>query len=161
AGNSRKAGAEGTGTGEEGSPRPASSSPARDTDPPAPLQPARPEGLPAPLAAAHPWPPSRPAGSARPAGRDPPVPRPRCRRPPVPARPPAGLEEEEAALGYLDQVLQEDEEEEEEEEGEGTGLGTAQEEPDAGKGVEMRKLVLKDFLASEEMYINQLEALLL
>uniref|UniRef100_A0A8D2LGR8 ABR activator of RhoGEF and GTPase n=1 Tax=Varanus komodoensis TaxID=61221 RepID=A0A8D2LGR8_VARKO len=32
---------------------------------------------------------------------------------------------------------------------------------DAGKGVDMRRLVLKDFLASEEMYINQLEALLL
>ncbi|XP_039222879.1 active breakpoint cluster region-related protein isoform X2 [Crotalus tigris] len=40
------------------------------------------------------------------------------------------------------------------------GLGTLVEQ-DAGKGVEMRKLVLKDFLASEEMYINQLEALLL
>ncbi|XP_063002519.1 active breakpoint cluster region-related protein isoform X3 [Elgaria multicarinata webbii] len=32
---------------------------------------------------------------------------------------------------------------------------------DAGKGVDMRWLVLKDFLISEEMYINQLEALLL
>ncbi|XP_078250485.1 active breakpoint cluster region-related protein isoform X2 [Pogona vitticeps] len=32
---------------------------------------------------------------------------------------------------------------------------------EARKGVDMRKLVLKDFLASEEMYINQLEALLL
>ncbi|XP_046532071.1 active breakpoint cluster region-related protein isoform X1 [Equus quagga] len=32
---------------------------------------------------------------------------------------------------------------------------------DAGKGLEMRKLVLSGFLASEEIYINQLEALLL
>uniref|UniRef100_A0A670KJU7 Active breakpoint cluster region-related protein n=1 Tax=Podarcis muralis TaxID=64176 RepID=A0A670KJU7_PODMU len=39
------------------------------------------------------------------------------------------------------------------------GLGTVV--SDAGKGVDMRRLVLKDFLASEEMYINQLEALLL
>ncbi|XP_033924930.1 active breakpoint cluster region-related protein isoform X1 [Melopsittacus undulatus] len=34
-------------------------------------------------------------------------------------------------------------------------------ERDAGKGLEMRKLVLSGFLASEEIYINQLEALLL
>ncbi|KAJ6657229.1 hypothetical protein lerEdw1_002596, partial [Lerista edwardsae] len=34
-------------------------------------------------------------------------------------------------------------------------------EHDASKGLDMRKLVLRDFLASEEMYINQLEALLL
>ncbi|KAL8199004.1 UNVERIFIED_CONTAM: hypothetical protein K2H54_031586 [Gekko kuhli] len=34
-------------------------------------------------------------------------------------------------------------------------------ERDAGKSLEMRKLVLSDFLASEEIYINQLEALLL
>ncbi|NXF11968.1 ABR protein, partial [Smithornis capensis] len=40
------------------------------------------------------------------------------------------------------------------------GLGTAGER-DAGKGLEMRKLVLSGFLASEEIYINQLEALLL
>ncbi|XP_072834749.2 active breakpoint cluster region-related protein isoform X2 [Pogona vitticeps] len=40
------------------------------------------------------------------------------------------------------------------------GLGAAGER-EARKGVDMRKLVLKDFLASEEMYINQLEALLL
>lgn len=32
---------------------------------------------------------------------------------------------------------------------------------EAGKGLEMRKLVLSGFLASEEIYINQLEALLL
>jgi len=37
----------------------------------------------------------------------------------------------------------------------------AQGERDAGKGLEMRKLVLSGFLASEEIYINQLEALLL
>ncbi|NWR19365.1 ABR protein, partial [Emberiza fucata] len=40
------------------------------------------------------------------------------------------------------------------------GLGTGGER-DAGKGLEMRKLVLSGFLASEEIYINQLEALLL
>nr|XP_034994729.1 active breakpoint cluster region-related protein isoform X1 [Zootoca vivipara] len=40
------------------------------------------------------------------------------------------------------------------------GLGTVGGQ-DVGKGVDMRRLVLKDFLASEEMYINQLEALLL
>ncbi|XP_059573475.1 active breakpoint cluster region-related protein isoform X3 [Alligator mississippiensis] len=40
------------------------------------------------------------------------------------------------------------------------GLGTGGEQ-DAGKGLEMRKLVLSGFLASEEIYINQLEALLL
>uniref|UniRef100_A0A8D0BMJ7 ABR activator of RhoGEF and GTPase n=1 Tax=Salvator merianae TaxID=96440 RepID=A0A8D0BMJ7_SALMN len=40
------------------------------------------------------------------------------------------------------------------------GLGTGSDR-DAGKGVDMRRLVLKDFLTSEEMYINQLEALLL
>ncbi|XP_015277547.1 PREDICTED: active breakpoint cluster region-related protein isoform X2 [Gekko japonicus] len=34
-------------------------------------------------------------------------------------------------------------------------------ERDSGKSLEMRKLVLSDFLASEEIYINQLEALLL
>ncbi|XP_043355413.1 active breakpoint cluster region-related protein isoform X2 [Dermochelys coriacea] len=39
-------------------------------------------------------------------------------------------------------------------------LGTGGER-DAGKGLEMRKLVLSGFLASEEIYINQLEALLL
>ncbi|XP_043856024.1 active breakpoint cluster region-related protein isoform X1 [Dromiciops gliroides] len=38
------------------------------------------------------------------------------------------------------------------------GLGPVVE---AGKGLEMRKLVLSGFLASEEIYINQLEALLL
>ncbi|XP_074119907.1 active breakpoint cluster region-related protein isoform X1 [Sminthopsis crassicaudata] len=38
------------------------------------------------------------------------------------------------------------------------GLGPTVE---AGKGLEMRKLVLSGFLASEEIYINQLEALLL
>ncbi|XP_028662609.1 active breakpoint cluster region-related protein isoform X2 [Erpetoichthys calabaricus] len=38
----------------------------------------------------------------------------------------------------------------------GTGLGT-----DAEKGLEMRKMVLSGVLASEEIYINQLEALLL
>uniref|UniRef100_A0A8B9CG42 Active breakpoint cluster region-related protein n=2 Tax=Anatidae TaxID=8830 RepID=A0A8B9CG42_9AVES len=37
----------------------------------------------------------------------------------------------------------------------------AQGERDTGKGLEMRKLVLSGFLASEEIYINQLEALLL
>lgn len=37
----------------------------------------------------------------------------------------------------------------------------SQGERDAGKGLEMRKLVLSGFLASEEIYINQLEALLL
>ncbi|NXX27127.1 ABR protein, partial [Nicator chloris] len=40
------------------------------------------------------------------------------------------------------------------------GLGTGGER-DTGKGLEMRKLVLSGFLASEEIYINQLEALLL
>ncbi|XP_067421973.1 active breakpoint cluster region-related protein isoform X2 [Emydura macquarii macquarii] len=40
------------------------------------------------------------------------------------------------------------------------GLGSGGER-DAGKGLEMRKLVLSGFLASEEIYINQLEALLL
>ncbi|XP_042298347.1 active breakpoint cluster region-related protein isoform X2 [Sceloporus undulatus] len=40
------------------------------------------------------------------------------------------------------------------------GMGTGSEH-DAGKGVDMRRVVLKDFLANEEMYINQLEALLL
>ncbi|KAG7223214.1 hypothetical protein INR49_015747, partial [Caranx melampygus] len=53
-------------------------------------------------------------------------------------------EEEEEVLCYLDRVL-----EEEEEEG------------DIEKGLEMKKLVLSGFLASEEIYINQLEALLL
>lgn len=32
---------------------------------------------------------------------------------------------------------------------------------DVEKGLEMKKLVLSGFLASEEIYINQLEALLL
>ncbi|XP_028937651.1 active breakpoint cluster region-related protein isoform X2 [Ornithorhynchus anatinus] len=41
---------------------------------------------------------------------------------------------------------------------EGLGPGSERE---AGKGLEMRKLVLSGFLASEEIYINQLEALLL
>ncbi|KAJ7308785.1 hypothetical protein JRQ81_008050 [Phrynocephalus forsythii] len=41
------------------------------------------------------------------------------------------------------------------------GPGPAGEREGQGKGVDMRRLVLKDFLASEEMYINQLEALLL
>lgn len=43
----------------------------------------------------------------------------------------------------------------------GSLLCVVQGERDAGKGLEMRKLVLSGFLASEEIYINQLEALLL
>ncbi|XP_060545388.1 basic salivary proline-rich protein 3-like [Pantherophis guttatus] len=89
-------------------------------------QPARPDGLPSSLATAQPWPPSRPVGSALPAGKDPPAPPPRIRGPPIAAQPLAGMEEEEeAALGFLDRVLQEEEEEEEEEGG--TGVGRAQE----------------------------------
>ncbi|KAK4812191.1 hypothetical protein QYF61_009083 [Mycteria americana] len=73
------------------------------------------------------------------------------------------MEEEEEAIGYLDKVL---EDEDDSEPGTPTSPGSpfsASEkgERDAGKGLEMRKLVLSGFLASEEIYINQLEALLL
>uniref|UniRef100_A0A8C8SB02 Active breakpoint cluster region-related protein n=1 Tax=Pelusios castaneus TaxID=367368 RepID=A0A8C8SB02_9SAUR len=75
------------------------------------------------------------------------------------------MEEEEEAIGYLDKIL-------EDEEGSEPGTPTSpglrspfldfkKGERDAGKGLEMRKLVLSGFLASEEIYINQLEALLL
>ncbi|KAK0135199.1 Active breakpoint cluster region-related protein [Merluccius polli] len=84
-------------------------------------------------------------------------------------------EEEEEVLGYLDKVLEDeeddDEEEEEEEEEEVFEYGDGELEPttlstpqhlkgDTEKGLEMKKLVLSGFLASEEIYINQLEALL-
>ncbi|XP_061461217.1 active breakpoint cluster region-related protein isoform X2 [Rhineura floridana] len=72
------------------------------------------------------------------------------------------MQEEEEAIGYLDKVLEE--EEEEERPGTPTTPGFPPSEKggqDAGKGVDMRRVVLKDFLANEEMYINQLEALLL
>ncbi|XP_040388683.1 active breakpoint cluster region-related protein isoform X4 [Cygnus olor] len=73
------------------------------------------------------------------------------------------MEEEEEAIGYLDKVL---EDEDDSEPGTPTSPGSpfsASEkgERDTGKGLEMRKLVLSGFLASEEIYINQLEALLL
>lgn len=52
-----------------------------------------------------------------------------------------------------------------EEEGKGKKTGCSDSDlllqVEAGKGLEMRKLVLSGFLASEEIYINQLEALLL
>ncbi|XP_065502889.1 active breakpoint cluster region-related protein isoform X2 [Caloenas nicobarica] len=73
------------------------------------------------------------------------------------------MEEEEEAIGYLDKVL---EDEDDSEPGTPTSPGSPfsageKGERDAGKGLEMRKLVLSGFLASEEIYINQLEALLL
>nr|XP_013809331.1 PREDICTED: active breakpoint cluster region-related protein [Apteryx mantelli mantelli] len=73
------------------------------------------------------------------------------------------MEEEEEAIGYLDKVL---EDEDDSEPGTPTSPGPPflageKGERDAGKGLEMRKLVLSGFLASEEIYINQLEALLL
>ncbi|OPJ78580.1 active breakpoint cluster region-related protein isoform B [Patagioenas fasciata monilis] len=73
------------------------------------------------------------------------------------------MEEEEEAIGYLDKVLEDEDDSE-------PGTPTSPVSPfsagekgerDAGKGLEMRKLVLSGFLASEEIYINQLEALLL
>ncbi|XP_059913295.1 active breakpoint cluster region-related protein isoform X2 [Gadus macrocephalus] len=78
-------------------------------------------------------------------------------------------EDEEEVLGYLDKVLEEEEEEEEEEVfeyGDGEQVPTTPPAPrhfkgDTEKGLEMKKLVLSGFLASEEIYINQLEALLL
>ncbi|MEJ1287637.1 active BCR-related gene [Cricetulus griseus] len=76
--------------------------------------------------------------------------------------------EEEEAIGFLDKVL-EDEDVfllEECELGTPTSPGSGSPflvavKVEAGKGLEMRKLVLSGFLASEEIYINQLEALLL
>ncbi|ELK26965.1 Active breakpoint cluster region-related protein [Myotis davidii] len=78
------------------------------------------------------------------------------------------MEEEEEAIGLLDKVL-EDEDVfllEECELGTPTSPGSGSPflmavKVEAGKGLEMRKLVLSGFLASEEIYINQLEALLL
>ncbi|XP_054545001.1 active breakpoint cluster region-related protein isoform X2 [Talpa occidentalis] len=78
------------------------------------------------------------------------------------------MEEEEEAIGFLDKVL-EDEDVfllEECELGTPTSPGSGSPflmtvKVEAGKGLEMRKLVLSGFLASEEIYINQLEALLL
>ncbi|KAF3816563.1 hypothetical protein GH733_013911 [Mirounga leonina] len=78
------------------------------------------------------------------------------------------MEEEEEAIGFLDKVL-EDEDVfllEECELGSPTSPGSGSPflvavKVEAGKGLEMRKLVLSGFLASEEIYINQLEALLL
>ncbi|KAH0511595.1 Active breakpoint cluster region-related protein [Microtus ochrogaster] len=80
----------------------------------------------------------------------------------------AAMEEEEEAIGFLDKVL-EDEDVfllEECELGTPTSPGSGSPflvavKVEAGKGLEMRKLVLSGFLASEEIYINQLEALLL
>ncbi|XP_029303228.1 active breakpoint cluster region-related protein isoform X4 [Cottoperca gobio] len=75
-------------------------------------------------------------------------------------------EEEEEVLCYLDRVLEEEEEEEEVfEYGDGEldhiTPTHRQFKGDIEKGLEMKKLVLSGFLASEEIYINQLEALLL
>ncbi|KAM7374729.1 hypothetical protein PAMP_007370 [Pampus punctatissimus] len=71
-------------------------------------------------------------------------------------------EEEEEVLCYLDRVLEEEEV---------FDYGDVELDPitplhrqfkgDIEKGLEMKKLVLSGFLASEEIYINQLEALLL
>ncbi|KFO25539.1 Active breakpoint cluster region-related protein [Fukomys damarensis] len=88
--------------------------------------------------------------------------------PVCPRRAPAAMEEEEEAIGFLDKVL-EDEDVfllEECELGTPTSPGSGSPflvavKVEAGKGLEMRKLVLSGFLASEEIYINQLEALLL
>ncbi|XP_032431506.1 active breakpoint cluster region-related protein isoform X7 [Xiphophorus hellerii] len=72
-------------------------------------------------------------------------------------------EEEEEVLGYLDKVLEEEDEVFEYGDGE-LDLITPihkQFKGDVEKGLEMKKLVLSGFLASEEIYINQLEALVL
>ncbi|KAG8520153.1 Active breakpoint cluster region-related protein, partial [Galemys pyrenaicus] len=86
----------------------------------------------------------------------------------LPSAAPTAMEEEEEAIGFLDKVL-EDEDVfllEECELGTPTSPGSGSPflvtvKVEAGKGLEMRKLVLSGFLASEEIYINQLEALLL
>ncbi|XP_054429246.1 active breakpoint cluster region-related protein isoform X2 [Pteronotus mesoamericanus] len=78
------------------------------------------------------------------------------------------MEEEEEAIGYLDKVLEDEDVFLLEECELGTPSSPGSGSPfllavkvEAGKGLEMRKLVLSGFLASEEIYINQLEALLL
>ncbi|KAI3373476.1 hypothetical protein L3Q82_022080 [Scortum barcoo] len=72
-------------------------------------------------------------------------------------------EEEEEVLCYLDRVLEEEEEVFEYGDGELDPITPThrQFKGDIEKGLEMKKLVLSGFLASEEIYINQLEALLL
>ncbi|CAG5877555.1 unnamed protein product [Menidia menidia] len=72
-------------------------------------------------------------------------------------------EEEEEALCYLDRVLEEEEEVFEYGDGELDPITPThrQFKGDIEKGLEMKKLVLSGFLASEEIYINQLESLLL
>uniref|UniRef100_A0A8C3E3F5 Active breakpoint cluster region-related protein n=1 Tax=Corvus moneduloides TaxID=1196302 RepID=A0A8C3E3F5_CORMO len=71
------------------------------------------------------------------------------------------MEEEEEAIGYLDKVLEDEDDSEPGTPTSPVSPFSAGEKRDAGKGLEMRKLVLSGFLASEEIYINQLEALLL
>nr|XP_012317183.1 active breakpoint cluster region-related protein-like isoform X2 [Aotus nancymaae] len=78
------------------------------------------------------------------------------------------MEEEEEAIGLLDKVLEDEDVFLLEECELGTPASPGSGSPflvavkvEAGKGLEMRKLVLSGFLASEEIYINQLEALLL
>ncbi|XP_044531533.1 active breakpoint cluster region-related protein [Gracilinanus agilis] len=78
------------------------------------------------------------------------------------------MEEEEEAIGFLDKVLEDEDVFVLEECDLGTPTSPDSGSPflvavkvEAGKGLEMRKLVLSGFLASEEIYINQLEALLL
>ncbi|XP_037603991.1 active breakpoint cluster region-related protein isoform X5 [Sebastes umbrosus] len=72
-------------------------------------------------------------------------------------------EEEEEVLCYLDRVLEEEEEVFEYGDGELDPITPIhrQFKGDIEKGLMMKKLVLSGFLASEEIYINQLEALLL
>ncbi|GLD47085.1 active breakpoint cluster region-related protein isoform X3 [Lates japonicus] len=72
-------------------------------------------------------------------------------------------EEEEEVLCYLDRVLEEEEEVFEYGDGELDPITPMhrQFKGEIEKGLEMKKLVLSGFLASEEIYINQLEALLL
>ncbi|KAL2095039.1 hypothetical protein ACEWY4_009758 [Coilia grayii] len=78
-------------------------------------------------------------------------------------------EDEEEVLGMLDKVLEDEEEQLDSEMDLDSPLCSGEIGPhllrpfqgDIEKGLEMKKLVLSGFLASEEIYINQLEALLL